>query len=186
MLAVSWSDFKDFGCPNCGCDYAIRDSCFVGNQPAVTCKSCNLYYQILADGLTESSVGFGTGRKDENGEDAVEYPRLIVHPRKGISKWKWEAPDSKPEYGEYWCSRGLGFDLSGFVKSKQAGERLLEMVKKVTGKEKPDSWIDWREDEPDWIQFKFQKSEFNLVRLDKLVYENKCVVTKEILHECRL
>lgn len=70
------------------------------------------------------------------------------------------APDSKPEIGEYWRSRGVGYDLSGFVVSKLAGERLTRLVKYVLNT-----------DEPNWIQFKFQKEEFNLELLDKLARE---------------
>lgn len=36
-------------------------------------------------------------------------------------KMFYVAPDSKPEVGEYWRSRGIGYDLSGFVVSKLAG-----------------------------------------------------------------
>lgn len=127
------------------------DSCYRGDQPSGTCKSCGLHYQIFADGITESSVGFGTGRKDNDGKDVTEYPKLISHPRKGIPKWHYEIPDVRPEYGEYWRPRGIGYDLSGFVKSKQAGERVFQIVKEVLNKENPSSWLDYREREPEWI-----------------------------------
>lgn len=42
-------------------------------------------------------------------------------------KMFYVAPDSKPEVGEYWRSRGV----SGFVVSKSAGERLTRLVKYV-------------------------------------------------------
>lgn len=122
--------------PNCGCDTWRKDSCFRGDQPAGTCRSCGLHYQIFADGIKKSSVGFETNRKDKNGNTIMEYPVLSPHPRKGIQSWHWEAPDLKPEYGEYWSPRGIGYDLSGFVKSKQVGERLLKMVKEALGKPK--------------------------------------------------
>lgn len=186
MLAISWSDYEKYGCPNCGCDRAITDNCYRGDQPGVTCKSCNLHFQILADGLTRSSVEFGTGRKDSDGKDILECPIFVVHPRKGTPHWHYEMPDVKPEYGEYWKPREIGYDLSGFVKSKPAGERLLELTKEVLGKEKPDSWLDWRKDEPEWIQFKFQKNEFDLEKLRNAVIENDCIISKEILMKCRI
>lgn len=186
MLAVKGSEYLEFGCPNCGCDYTVRDNGFIGNQPSGTCKHCNFHYQILADGLTKSDVKFGTGRKDENGKVIMESAILIPHPRKGIPKWHWEAPDEKPDYGEYWNPRGIGYDLSGFVKSKQAGERILQMVKEVLGKENPDSWLDYREYEPNWIQFKFQKAEFDLDELFDMVMNNNYILTKEILMECKI
>ena len=94
------------------------------------------------------------------------------------------APDSKPEVGEYWNSRGIGYDLSGFVVSKLAGERLTRLVKYVLNTDEPLSHLDYREYEPNWIQFKFQKEEFNLELLDKLARENNNIVNETILKQC--
>ena len=94
------------------------------------------------------------------------------------------APDERPEEGEYWTSRGIGYDLSGFVKSKKAGERLLRMVKLVLETDEPKSWLDYRESEPNWIQFKFQKEEFDLEKLDSLVTDG--IITLEILKESKI
>ena len=94
------------------------------------------------------------------------------------------APDSKPKVGEYWRSRGVGYDLSGFVVSKLAGERLTRLVKYVLNTDEPLSHLDYREYEPNWIQFKFQKEEFNLELLDKLARANKNIVNEAILRQC--
>ena len=99
-------------------------------------------------------------------------------------KMFYVAPDSKPEVGEYWNSRGVGYDLSGFVVSKLAGERLTRLVKYVLNTDKPLSYLDYREYEPNWIQFKFQKEEFNLELLDKLARENNNIVNETILRQC--
>ena len=99
-------------------------------------------------------------------------------------KMFYVAPDSKPEVGEYWNSRGIGYDLSGFVVSKLAGERLTRLVKYVLNTDKPLSYLDYREYEPNWIQFKFQKEEFNLELLDKLARENNNIVNETILRQC--
>ena len=99
-------------------------------------------------------------------------------------KMFYVAPDSKPEIGEYWRSRGVGYDLSGFVVSKLAGERLARLVKYVLNTDEPLSHLDYREFEPDWIQFKFQKEEFNLELLDKLARANDNVVNETILRQC--
>lgn len=186
MLAVNANEEKLYGCPNCGCDSWIRDNMYGRGSASGTCRHCNLHYQILADGVKTSPFSFGTSRKDKDGKDIMELPILIPHPRKGIPKWKWELPDIRPRYGEYWQSRGVGYDLAGFVKSKPAGERILEMVKEVLDKEEPASWLDYREYSPFHIQFKFQKSEFDLEKLDKMACDNKGIVTKEILEECKL
>lgn len=99
-------------------------------------------------------------------------------------KMFYVAPDSKPEVGEYWRSRGVGYDLSGFVVSKLAGERLTRLVKYVLNTDEPLSHLDYREFEPNWIQFKFQKEEFNLELLDKLARANDNIVNEAILRQC--
>lgn len=97
------------------------------------------------------------------------------------------APDSRPEVGEYWKSRGVSiYDCSGFVVSKLAGERLLRLVKYVLETDTPKSWLDFRENEPNWIQFKFKKEEFDLEKLDKLSKEANGIITEEILRKCKL
>lgn len=101
-------------------------------------------------------------------------------------KMFYVAPDSKPEVGEYWRSGGVGYDLSGFVVSKLAGERLTRLVKYVLNTDEPLSHLDYREYEPNWIQFKFQKEEFNLELLDKLSRENDNIVNEAILRQCMI
>lgn len=65
-----------------------------------------------------------------------------AHPRSGVSAWHWEPKDIRPEEGEYWSSRGVGYDLSGFVKTKAAGERILAMVHEVLGTDKCETYLD--------------------------------------------
>lgn len=67
----------------------------------------------------------------------MESAIRIEHPRKGIPAWNWEPVDERPEKGEYWNSRGPGYpDVSGFMKTKAAGERILAMVHEVLGTDK--------------------------------------------------
>lgn len=101
-------------------------------------------------------------------------------------KMFYVAPDSKPEVGEYQRSRGVGYDLSGFVVSKLAGERLTRLVKYVLNTDDPLSHLDYREFEPNWIQFKFQKEEFNLELLNKLARKNDNIVNEAILRQCMI
>lgn len=102
-------------------------------------------------------------------------------------KMIFTAPDSRPEIGEYWKSRGASdWDCSGFVVSKLAGERLLRLVKYVLETDKLESWLDFREHEPNWIQFKFSAKEFNVNLLDELSKEAGGIVTEEILRKCKL
>ena len=84
------------------------------------------------------------------------------------------------------------WDCSGFVESKQAGERLLDMVKKVLGVEKPHTWMDYREDEPGWIQFKVSAKEFDVYKMEEMAEamakthpDKRCILNEEILIACK-
>lgn len=184
MIAISFKDFEKYGCPYCGCDSAAGGNMSGGGSSTGICRECRKEFVILADGVTKSRIGFAAG-EDGDGKTIFKYPELQEHPRKGIGKHEWVQADPRPEGGgEYWSSRGIGYDLSGFVKSKAAGERLLQMVKDVVGFDSPKSWLDWREYEPEWIQFKFQKEEFDLEKLDKMARDNNDILTTEILEGC--
>lgn len=103
------------------------------------------------------------------------------------SKMIFTAPDKRPEIGEYWTSRGCStFDCSGFVVSKLSGERLLRLVKYVLETDKPESWLDFREHDPNWIQFKFSNKEFDIEKLDSLSREIGGIVTEDILRKCKI
>lgn len=186
MIAIRISEYQKSGCPNCGCDFNVRDFACLSSQPGVTCKHCGLHYYLVSDDANQYDLSETNVRKDENGKYVMELPIIIPHPRRGKNKWRWEAPDECPEYGEYANSRGVGYDLSFFIKSKKAGERILQMVKDVLQAEKPTSYLDYRESERTWIQFKFKKEEFDLERLDSMVTDNKNVLTKEILEKCKV
>lgn len=100
---------------------------------------------------------------------------------------RFDAPDARPEEGEYWESRGIsdGLDLSGFVRSQPAGLRLRRMVRLVLEKDETDSWLDWRGHEPNHIQFKFEPTEFDLEKLDSLSRSAGGIITLEILKQCK-
>ena len=184
MIGINYSDYERYGCPNCGCDSAVAGSFVCRGEQTGTCQHCKLTFVLMPDATKITSTRFGTGRKDENGQDIMEAIKCSIHPRTGTPKWKYVRPDLRPPEGEYWSPRGIGYDLSGFVKSKQAGERLLEMVQEVLGKDEPETWLDYREREPNWIQFKFQSSEFDLEKLYDMTHETK-IITKEIIKECK-
>ena len=95
-------------------------------------------------------------------------------------------PDVRPDgEGEYWHSRGAGVpDISGFVKSKQAGERINMMVDRVLGTYEHKSRLDYREYEPEWIQYKFHQDEFDMERLDEMTRTNGNVLTEQIVRQC--
>lgn len=185
MIGINYLSFEKYGCPNCGCDSAKSGGFIAYGEQIVTCRHCNLEFYLMPDDTKISKVKIGTNRKASNNEDIMENIPQISHPRKGVNKWHYELPDIRPDYGEYWTPRGIGYDLAGFVKSKPAGERLLELVREILNIEKPETWLDYRKSEPFYIQFKFSKNEFNLEKLYDLTKDTG-IITKEIIQDCKL
>jgi ribosomal protein S27E len=125
-LAVSRSEFDQYGCVNCGCGFCHSNSGVYGNGSAdVKCGECGTIFIILADGIEQSRMGYGT---DQAG--IYIYPNRKPHPRLGIPKHQFVRPDIRPETGgEFWSPRGIGYDLSGFVKSNKLERELLKCLK---------------------------------------------------------
>lgn len=130
-----------------------------------------LYYAVPWYGI---SLGFGR----KGARVTVEYYKS--------DKCMPIVPDVRPDgEGEYWQSRGAGTpDIAGFVRSKQAGERINMMVDRVLGTYEHKSWLDYREYEPEWIQYKFHQDEFDMQMLDELTRANGSVLTEEIIRQC--
>lgn len=99
---------------------------------------------------------------------------------------RFDPKDERPEGGgEYWSSRGASsYDVSGFIKSKPAGERLLRMVKYILDTDEPKTFLDYREFEPNWIQFKFSAEEFDVERLSDMAEANNNIITEQIVRQC--
>jgi hypothetical protein len=187
MILVAFEDFEKYGCVNCGCDRITAGSFMFDGETTLTCKCCDFTFAIAPKGRMTSKIGYGVKRVGIKGEYTVtEHLPVTPHPRTGIPKWHYENPDIKPENGgEYWSPRGVGYDLSGFVKSKQAGERLYALVKNILNKDEPETWLDYRENEPNWIQFKFSKNEFDIEKMYELTKDTK-VITEDIIRSCVL
>ena len=173
-IAVSSSDYKESGCVKCGCEYCYGQGISGGGTTPVVCGECETRFIILAEGLTKSRIGFGSG------DGPASYPELQAHPRKGTPNHPYIRPDVKPEGGgEYWAPRGVGYDLSGFVKGKEAGERIVKMVEKGIGRT-PKTWLDYRPSEPKWVQVKVQA-------VDGINLETLCDLCKDgIITEQRI
>jgi len=175
-MAVSWSEFNKYGCVKCGCDYCYNGPISGGGSNPVTCVECGTKFVILADGLTESRLGFG---------DPAVFPRLRKHPRTGTPNHAYIMPDIRPEgEGEFFNPRGIGYDLAGFVKSKQAGERIIKMFEEVIVTPVT-TWLDYRKNEPSWIQVKVQKEDVDLEVFYNLVKEDK-IITKEKIEKSKI
>lgn len=96
-------------------------------------------------------------------------------------------PDKRTNvpFSEFWKSRGPSdFDVSGFVPSKEAGERLNRLVSVVLESDTHKSWLDYREYEPTWIQYKFSAEEFDVNKLHELTKDTG-IINLEMLHTCK-
>jgi hypothetical protein len=183
LVAVSFLAIEKFGCPYCG--YRSFSTPMSGGGTAVcVCGECDLQFAGLADGLAKSAIGFGDF-----------YPVLRQHPRTGTPSHG--TPDTRPEGGgEFFSSRGIGMDrvpcfvcgdsknynnnISGFIRTKDAGERIGEYFSN-------EQYLDYRENCPDRIQFKIgacKNHTAELRYLDALVSDG--VITEDKVKESML
>lgn len=185
LKAVSYADYKESGCINCGCEFCYGGNISGYGTTDVTCGECGTKFVVLADGLLKSSIGYGTNQNDDSGEPIFEYPILGIHPRKGIQSHKFVRPDVRPEngIGDFCNPRGVGYDLACFVKSKEAGQRITDMINKVNEEYENKGFscrLDYREDEPLWIQVKINyPNELRGSILAQLIGENGDIITEE-------
>ena len=93
MIAINYSDYLKYGCPNCGCDSARGGRFFGGGTSSAICRECETNFIILADNIKKSAFGFGTDKKDKDGKTIFEYPEAQIHPRKGTPWHPWIQPD---------------------------------------------------------------------------------------------
>lgn len=221
MKAIKESDFEEYGCVTCGCEFCYL-SMQSSSEAIVECAECHTRFMIFREGKKIADTGIGkTDYKgfilpsekesaidtfsqinfsDEkvleqlkNGiaieKDGFLYFVLGPHPRKGIAKHELVIPDIRPENleGDYCYPRGVGYDVACFVKSKQAGERITEMINKLNQEyeEKGFScWLDYREDEPLWIQVKIDyPDELRAQYLIDLIKLNDYIITEDIVRE---
>lgn len=184
VTAVSVSDLNAYGCPSCG--FRSGYTPISGGGAAVwICgdEQCGAECCVLADGVTESSIGFGD-----------YYPVLSKHPREGISAHG--TADTSPEGGgEHFYSRGVGLDgtpgcfvcggdpglyhnIAAFVKTNEAGERVVAMFQHGAR-------LDYRSFEPDRVQVKIgacSEHEANLHQLNALTEKDE-TITPEMVQE---
>lgn len=126
MLSILYSDFEQFGCPNCGCD-AARGSCVSGGGlSSATCRHCGLHFEV------RGSTVYSTC-------EYAAYPEDPENPRS-----------------------------------------------EVLGTKECKTYLDYRPSEPTWIQFKFDKDEFNLDAIDEASRALGGIITKEIIKQCKL
>ncbi len=193
MVAVSSSDYQQFGCVECGCDFAYNNGIKFSGVVLLKCGECGKEFAILADGLTKSTMTFSTGKKDSNGEIIFSCPTLQEHPRKGIEKHKFIRPDIRPKYGngEFCNPRGIRYDLACFVRSKEAGERVVKMFQNIQKEYKDERCftcrLDYRENEPLRGQVKINYDnigEHNASVLSQLIKEDG-IITEDKIRKAR-
>lgn len=173
MLAVAGFDVAQFGCPHCGFRSGSA-TLQVGGSAIWSCGECRTSSVILADGVSRSSIGITTPYGNV-------YPKLHPHPRHGIPAHG--TSDRRPDGGgEYFSSRGIGMDttpgcfvcggepglhhnIAAFVRTKEAGERVVSMFAHGAR-------LDYRPHSPDRVQVKIGACHghlHNLEHLDTLV-----------------
>ena len=217
MLAVSSSDYEKYGCVNCGCDFCYADGISGSTTPVICgeCKTeflvmndnlsistigiqkerfNGLLFLEMSDGAieiekigaNEKKLSFAFVRFDNPN---FVYPLPVKHPREGIKKHKFVRPDVRPDdgIGDFCSPRGVGYDLACFVKSKEAGERITEMINRINTEYDNKEFscrLDYRENEPLWIQVKIDyPNREKAVLLEKLINDNGGIITEEIVRD---
>jgi hypothetical protein len=173
-IAISATEVKLWGCPHCGFQHFSTPMSGMGTT-SCECGECGKAFLVLASGMTKSSMGLG--HTDASGKEIVHYPELSEHPRRGTPSHG--RPDTRPGgSGEFFGCRGIGKDwtpgcfvcggsedlynnISGFVRHKDAGTRVVAMFQHGAK-------LDYREREPDWIQVKIGSCEEHLANLRML------------------
>lgn len=49
MLSVLYSEYKLWGCPNCGCDSVISSGVSGGGLTSGTCRHCKLKFEVRSE-----------------------------------------------------------------------------------------------------------------------------------------
>lgn len=189
VIAISFKSFELYGCPYCGYRSGYTPV-FGGGSTVFECGECRATSVLLADNLSVSSIGLCNTTTPGN---PTQYPKLQEHPRKGIASHG--NADPKPKNGgEFFRSRGIGLDqtpgcfvcggnetlhanISGFVNTKEAGERVVAMFDKGAR-------LDFRLHEPDRIQVKIgacNNHRKNLEKLDELIKETTVITADMII-----
>ncbi len=217
MIAINYSDYDKYGCVNCGCDFCYVDHISGPTTPVICAECNTKFLVINDDldistiGFEKKTFDGVIITKKSNGElylgkmdiskmkngIAIEkfsnpnyvYPLTVEHPRKGIYKHKFVRPDVRPEdgIGDFCEPRGVGYDLACFVKSKEAGERITNMINGINEEYDNREFsckLDYREDEPLWIQIKINYP--NIVKAEllmKLINDNGNIITEEIVRD---
>lgn len=133
IVAITSEDQSRYGCPYCSFDkYAVFQK--GAGQRVCLCGACQKRYVVADDSSVRITFSFG---------ETGYYPELIKHPKSISSIYKEE--ESRPVYGEYFTPNGIVHDwikgcfvcntgkemlrptLVGYVKSKEAGQRVVYM-----------------------------------------------------------
>lgn len=182
-MAISAESFELYGCPHCGYRSGFSLVSYSGST-SCRCGECDGNFILLAEGVEKSAISVG---------NPATFLELTKHPREGIPAHG--RPDTRPEGGgEFFQSRGIGLDItpgcfvcggkealytniSGFVRTKEAGERVVKMFNGVG------AYLDFREHEPDRVQVKIGACDKHLGNLKLLegIIKDKFVIMDEMI-----
>ncbi len=185
IQAVAMTEVNLFGCPYCG--FRSGSVLLQAKGAAMwSCGECRRTSVLLTKGLRRSPIGLDTSY-------GIAYPKLRSHPRRGIPAHG--KADQRPSAGgEYFSSRGIGFDttpgcficggepklqhnIAAFVKTKESGERVVGIFKYGAR-------LDYRPHEPDRVQVKIgacHGHRYNLEYLEELVQGG--IITQSIISQ---
>lgn len=154
-VTISVEEAEKHGCPYCNFR-SHRFHVSMSGASMVSCAECERPFTVLFNGLRFSPF--------------TDKQEVAPHPLK--ENLARGTKDEPPEEGEWFSSRGVGLDsigscvfcnqtvtgyqanISGFIKTKEAGERLLNWFENVDGLRAKGVFLDYRKDYPDRIQFK--------------------------------
>lgn len=213
MIEIRQSEFDLYGCPSCGCSHFSLDWSSQVDKHGY-CGECKEEFNIVRDEYMDSietKEAVSYKKIFESSMDLIEdnptlieeiksnlefiniyldpYNNCVPHPRKGTPKHKLVIKDVRPEdgIGEYCTPRPLGYDLACFVKSKEAGQRITDMINKIN--EESDEklfscWLDYRKNEPLWIQVKINyKDKTRASILRSYIINNDNIITEDIVRK---
>jgi hypothetical protein len=192
QIAISWSDYQQHGCPNCGCASSHGSGAQGGGTIPSQCLECGSQFVILSYGLKKSTIGFSEGQSDDK-KDILYYPLLVKHPREAISKHEYV----NQKKGEHYSPKGLRSDLTSFVKSPEAKQRVIEMYQEIFrefedksklidlfGTSEFSELLDYASEESIAIQVKTNGgNKRRMYVLTRLISQNHSIITKEIVYK---
>jgi len=212
-IAVAQTEVDKWGCPHCGYrSFHMSMSC--GGSGICSCGECGQGFIMLAEGVTKSQVGLGSGGSTVTSldgspppEDSSDvYPELQPHPREGtpshgrpdmqiVDGKAIKITDPLDDAGEIFHSRGVGSEYGFcFVCGKEGFPNIAAFVQgKAAGSrvvamfgDRGGARLDYRKSSPDRVQVKVMACDHHKPSLELLhgLVRDGCI-TEDIVKTVR-